>query len=164
MISPTLEKALNEHLNREVYSFYLYLSMSAYLETQNMRGMAAWMRMQAEEEYGHAIKFFGYINDRNGTVKLQAIDQPPAEWAGPIAVFEDALAHERHITERVGALIDLARAENDHATDTFLRWFVTEQVEEEAALEPIIRQMHDTQASKGALYYLDRQLGKRGKE
>lgn len=164
MISKTLEKALNDHMNEEMFSFYLYLSMSAYLEKQNMKGMAAWMRLQAEEEYSHAMKFFGYLNDRGAGVSLGAMKKPQAEWAGPIAVFEAALAHERHITKRIGALVDTARAENDHATEIFLHWFVTEQVEEEATLEPIIAQMQDTQASKGALYYLDRQLGKRGKE
>lgn len=164
MISPTLEKALNDHLNEEMFSFYLYLSMSAYLETQNMKGMAHWMRTQAEEEYGHARKFYEFLNDRGGRVILGALSQPQAEWASPLAAFEAALAHERHITQRIGALVDAARAENDHATFAFLQWFVNEQVEEEATLEPIIKQMQDTQASKGALYYLDRQLGKRGKE
>ncbi|MEP0775070.1 MAG: ferritin [Acidobacteriota bacterium] len=164
MISPTLEKALNDHLNEEMFSFYLYLSMSAYLETQNMKGMAHWMRTQAEEEYGHARKFYEFLNDRGGRVILGALSQPQAEWASPLAAFEAALAHERHITQRIGALVDAARTENDHATFAFLQWFVNEQVEEEATLEPIIKQMQDTQASKGALYYLDRQLGKRGKE
>lgn len=164
MISPTLEKALNDHLNEEMFSFYLYLSMSAYLETQNMKGMAHWMATQAEEEYGHAKKFYEFLNDRGGRVILGALPQPQAEWASPLAAFEAALAHERHITQRIGALVDAARAENDHATFAFLQWFVNEQVEEEATLEPIIKQMQDTQASKGALYYLDRQLGKRGKE
>lgn len=164
MISPTLEKALNDHLNEEMFSFYLYLSMSAYLETQNMKGMAHWMRTQAEEEYGHARKFYEFLNDRGGRVILSALPQPQAEWASPLAAFEAALAHERHITQRIGALVDAARAENDHATFAFLQWFVNEQVEEEATLEPIIKQMQDTEASKGALYYLDRQLGKRGKE
>lgn len=164
MISTTLEKALNDHLNEEMFSFYLYLSMSAYLETQNMKGMAQWMRLQAEEEYGHARKFYEFLNDRGGRVILGALPQPQAEWASPLAAFEAALAHERHITQRIGALVDAARAENDHATFAFLQWFVNEQVEEEATLEPIIRQMQDTQTSKGALYYLDRQLGKRGKE
>ncbi len=164
MISTTLEKALNDHLNEEMFSFYLYLSMSAYLETQNMKGMAQWMRTQAEEEYGHAKKFYEFIHDRGGRVILGALPQPEAEWASPLAAFEAALAHERHITQRIGALVDAARAENDHATFAFLQWFVNEQVEEEATLEPIIRQMQDTQTSKGALYYLDRQLGKRGKE
>jgi ferritin len=164
MISTSMEKALNDHLNEEMFSFYLYLSMSAYLEQQNMKGMAAWMRLQAEEEYGHAMRFFTHLVDRGGVVSLEAIAKPEQTWASPLAAFEAALAHERHITQRIGALLDQARAENDHATEVFLHWFVNEQVEEEATLEPIIAQMRDTQTSKGALYYLDRQLGKRGKE
>lgn len=164
MMKSTLEKAFNDHLNEEIFSFYLYLSMSAYLETQNMKGMARWMRAQADEERGHAMKFFDFLNDRGGRVTLGALRQPQTEWPSPLAVFEDALGHEQHITSRINALVDLAREENDHAAFAFLQWFVNEQVEEEAALQPIIRQMEDTQASKGALYYLDRQLGKRGGE
>lgn len=164
MLSKTLQDALNDQLNEELYSSHLYLAMSAYLETQNYKGMAHWMRVQAEEERGHALKFFAFINDRGGVVRLDALRQPQREWDNPLAAFEAALAHERHISQRINSLLDAARAENDHASEVFLHWFVNEQVEEEATLEPIIKQMQDTQTSKGALYYLDRQLGKRSEE
>jgi ferritin len=162
MLSKAMHKALNVHLKEEMYSFYLYLAMSAYLEQCNFKGMAKWMRVQAEEEKGHAMRFFDYLNDRNAAVTLLAIEQPMSEWASVANAFEAALAHERSITKRIGALMDKAVAEKDHATANFLQWFVKEQVEEEASVEPIVKRLADIGDHLGGLYYLDHQLGKRG--
>jgi len=162
MLSKAMHKALNAHLKEEMYSFYVYLAMSAYLEQSNFKGLAKWMRVQAEEERGHAMRFFDYLNDRNAAVTLLAIEQPTAEWAGAAAAFEAALAHERSITKKIAALMDRAVAEKDHGTANFLQWFVKEQVEEEATLEPIVRRLADISGHLGGLYYLDHQLGKRG--
>jgi len=162
MLSKAMHKALNAHLKEEMYSFYLYLAMSAYLEQANFKGMAKWMRVQADEERGHAMRFFDYLNDRNAVVTLLAIEQPASEWPGVPAAFEAALAHERSITKKIGALMDKAVAEKDHGTANFLQWFVKEQVEEEATLEPIVKRIADIGGHVGGLYYLDHQLGKRG--
>jgi ferritin len=164
MISKTMTKALNDQMNEELYSFYLYLAMAAYLETQNLKGMAAWMRVQAQEELGHAMRFFDHLADRGGAPVLAAMKKPESEWSGPIAVFEASAGHERHISQCIHTLVDKARGEKDHASEEFLRWFVKEQVEEEATVDPIVRRLQDTQGSVGALYYMDHQLGKRGKE
>ena len=163
MIGKPMEQALNKHLKEEMYSFYLYLAMSAYLEGLNFKGIAAWMRVQAQEEYAHAIKFFDFLHERGGTVMLLALEQPQAQWASVLAAFKAAYAHERSITKKIHALVDKATAEKDHATANFLQWFVKEQVEEEATVETIVKRLEAVSDSPGALYYLDHELGKRGK-
>ena len=162
MLSKAMEKALNAHLKEEMYSFYLYLSISAHMEKRNFKGFAKWMLIQAEEEKGHAMKFFHYLYDRGGAVTLLALDQPPTEWESVAAAFHAALAHERSITKKIGALVDKTQGEKDHGTENFLQWFVKEQVEEEATLEPIVKQLDDIGDHVGAIYYVDHQLGKRG--
>ncbi|MFI5142558.1 MAG: ferritin [Thermoanaerobaculales bacterium] len=162
MLSKAMQKALNAHLKEEMYSFYLYLAMSAYLEQRNFKGLAKWMRVQAEEEKSHAMRFFDYLNDRNAAITLLAIEQPTSAWASIEGAFEAALAHEHSITKKIGALMDKAVAEKDHATVNFLQWFVKEQVEEEATLEPIVKRLADIGDHLGGIYYLDHQLGKRG--
>jgi ferritin len=164
MLSESMQKALNGQLKEEMYSFYLYLAMAAYLRQRNFDGMAKWMRIQAEEEKGHALRFFDFLHDRNGKVSLGAIDQPTAEWPSVAELFAAALAHERSITKRINDLMDKANGEKDHATASFLLWFVNEQVEEEATLEPIVGRLGDIGDHVGGLYYLDHQLGKRGSE
>jgi ferritin len=156
-----MEKALNEHLKEELYSFYLYLAMSAQLETLNMRGMARWMRKQAQEEMGHAMKFFDYLHERGGTVTLMKLDQPRGDWSTGLAAFAAAYKHEQHITAAINALVDKAMAERDHATVNFLGWFVKEQVEEEAAVEPVVRRLELVGDNLGALFVLDHELGAR---
>ena len=163
MIGKPMEQALNKHLKEEMYSFYLYLAMSAYLEGLNFKGMAAWMRVQAQEEYAHAMKFFDFLHARGGTVTLLALDQPQSEWASVLAAFKAAHGHERGITKKIHALVDKATTEKDHATANFLQWFVKEQVEEEATVETIVKRLGAVGDSPGALYYLDHDLGKRGK-
>ena len=162
MIGKAMQKALNAQVNHEAYSFYLYLAMSAHFEGLNFKGMAKWMRVQAQEEMGHALRFFDFLHERGGSVTLLAIEQPQATWPSIAAAFKAAAAHERSITEKIHALVDKAAAEKDHATANFLQWFVKEQVEEEATLAPIVARLEAIGDHTGALYFLDHELGKRG--
>ncbi|MFH0910521.1 MAG: ferritin [Planctomycetota bacterium] len=161
MISKDILKALNEQITKELYSSYLYLQMSAYLEGQNLKGMANWMRVQAQEEIAHAIIFYNYVNERGGLVKLGAIDQPPPDYASPLDVFEKTLAHEKTVTASIHHLMDMAIAEKDYATRTRLEWFIEEQVEEEANPTEIIGKLKLTGGKGGGLLFLDQGLGAR---
>ncbi len=162
MIGKTVEKAINEQINAELYSFYLYLAMSARFEESGFPGLARWMRAQAQEEMAHALKFLAYVHERAGVVTLAAIDRPTGEWTTALAAFSAAQAHEQSITKRINALMDKAITAKDHATANFLQWFIKEQVEEEATLEPIVTRLKAIGDHPGALYYLDHELGKRG--
>jgi len=164
MINKKIEKGFNGQLNAEAYSAYLYWSMSAALEGMGLRGFAQWMRVQAGEELGHSKKFYGHIVERGGTVKLTAIDSPPTQWRGVLAMMEDTLAHEQKVTASIHNLMNLALAEKDHAAAIFLQWFVTEQVEEEANVQQIIQNLRMAGESKGTLLMLDHQMGKREAE
>ena len=157
MLDPTLEQALNDQLNREQYSSYLYLSMAAHFEAVGFPGFAGWMRAQADEEHLHGMKFFDFIIDRGGRVHLQAIAEPPADFGTPLAAFEASLAHERFITESIGALYESA----DRSTQAFLDWFLTEQVEEEKTVSAIVDSLRLAADSGPALLLLDRELGAR---
>lgn len=161
MLSEKMLNELNEQINAELYSAYLYLSMSAWFEDENLPGFAAWMRMQAQEESAHAMRFFAYITERGGRVKLGAIDAPPAEWKSPEAAFENVLEHERKVTSLIHKLVELARGENDYATDAMLQWFVNEQVEEEATAEDILQKLRRLKDSPQGLFMLDATLGER---
>ena len=119
------------------------------------------MRLQAKEEQTHALKFFDYINEQGGRVILQAIDAPPTEWESPIQAFEVTLTHEQKVTGLINSLVDLAKSENDYATDVFLQWFVTEQVEEEDSANDVIQQIKMVGEAEGGLFMLDRELGQR---
>lgn len=162
MISKTLAAALNKQLNAELYSSYLYLSMSAWFESQNFSGMAKWMRVQAGEEQVHAMKFYDYILSRNGTVALTAVDTPTAKWANPLAAFENALAHEKKVTALIDTLTAQAEKETDRAAVAFLQWFITEQVEEEANATKIVETLKMVKDSVGGIFQVDHHLGKRG--
>src|SRR5829696_8773223 len=162
MINPTIQKAINEQIKHEFFSSYLYLSMSAYFETLSLPCFASWMRVQSQEEHEHAMKFFDFLNDRGGSVELQALDQPAGEFQSPLDVFEQALAHERKITALIHRLYELALKENDYATQTLLQWFVTEQVEEEKNAGQIVEQLKMTGGEPSALLLLDRDLAGRG--
>jgi ferritin len=162
MISATVQNAINDQIKHEFYSSYLYLSMSAYFETLSLPGFARWMRVQSQEEHEHAMKFFDFINDRGGTVELQALDQPPGEFQSPLDVFEQALGHERKVTSLIHKLYELALKENDYATQTLLQWFITEQVEEEKNAGQIVEQLKMTGGEPSALLLLDRDLAGRG--
>lgn len=151
----------NAQINEEAFSAYLYLAMAAWFESVNLPGFAKWMRVQSQEETAHAIKFFSFIVERGGKVALKAIAQPTAKWKTPLEAFKAALAHEEHITARIGTLMDLSIAVKDHASASFLKWFVDEQVEEEAHADSIVQKLVLAGDSTGALFMLDRELGAR---
>jgi ferritin len=162
MLNKTLQDAMNEQIKNELYSAYLYLSMSAYCEAANLPGFAHWMRMQAQEEEAHAMKFYHFIHERGGRVILQAIDQPPVEFPSPLAVFEQTLEHEQKVTAMIHDLYTLAAEEKDYASQAFLQWFVTEQVEEEDSASQILETLKMIGDKGHALLMLDRELGSRG--
>jgi ferritin len=162
MLSKTLQDAMNEQIKNELYSAYLYLSMSAYCEEANLPGFAHWMRLQAQEEVSHAMKFYDFIYERGGRVVLQAIDQPPAEFQSPLAVFEQTLEHEQKVTAMIHDLYTLAVEEKDYASQAFLQWFVTEQVEEEDSASQVLETLKMIGDKGHALLMLDRELGRRG--
>lgn len=161
MLNKRLEEALNRQLNAELYSAYLYLSMSAYFKNAGLDGLARWMQVQAMEETTHALKFYDFICDRGGRVLLQPIAGPPTEWASPLAVFEATVAHEEKVSGLINDLVNLAVEEKDHATNNFLQWFVSEQVEEEASANEAAQQLRLVDQSQGGLFMLDRELGAR---
>jgi ferritin len=161
MISKTMEDALNKQVNREYYSAYLYLAMSAYFETISLKGFAKWMRVQAKEERLHAEKIYDYIIARGGKAELLAIEAPKAKWTSAGKVFEESYAHEQKVTAMIHALVELATKEKDHATFEMLQWFVKEQVEEEANASDILAQIKIVGDIPGHLFYLDHHLGKR---
>lgn len=156
-----IQDTFNKHLNAELYSAYLYLSMSAYLESENLKGMAHWMRIQAQEEMTHVMRFYDFIHDRDGRVGLKSIDTPKGEWKSPLDLFEDALAHERMVSGLINDLVNLALAENDHMANTFLQWFVNEQVEEEATVKEIVDKFKLVGDNGVARFMLDGELSQR---
>lgn len=162
MIKKKMENELNKQLNAELYSSYLYLSMSAYFESISLKGFANWMRVQAQEELVHAMKFYDYLNERGGRAVLMTIDAPPAKWQSPIAVFENVYEHEQKVTGLIHDLVSLAISENDHATNNFLQWFVAEQVEEESSADEIVQKLKLVGDAREALFMLDKELGQRG--
>ncbi len=161
MLSSRMQDAFNSQINAELYSSYLYLSMSSYFADRNLPGFANWMRIQAQEELLHAMKFFDFVMERKGRAILKNIETPPAEWKGPLDIFEAAYKHEQHVTALINNLVGLAMDEKDYASNAFLQWFVNEQVEEEAAADHIVEQLRLIDQSKGGLFMLDRELGQR---
>jgi len=161
MISKTMEQAVNKQINREFYSAYLYLSMSSYFETVNMKGFAKWMRIQAKEEQMHALKMFDYLIARGGKVTLIDIEAPKVKWSSTGKVFEEVYAHEQKVTAMINGLVDLALKEKDHASFEMLQWYVKEQVEEEEHACAILAQVMCVGDEPGHLFWLDHELGKR---
>jgi ferritin len=161
MIKEKIEKALNQQLNQELYAFYVYLSMSAYFESMNLNGFANWMRIQAEEEKNHGLKFYDYILQANGKIDLKQIDAPKKNWKSVQEVFEDTYNHEKKVTESIYDIVDLSISERDHATHNFLQWFVSEQVEEEATALKILEKIKLIGDNQGALFIMDREMGSR---
>lgn len=164
MLSQSLQKAINDQIKDELYSAYLYLSMSAYLETVHLSGSARWMRLQSQEEASHAMKLFDYVLEREGRVELHAIEQPPQEFKSMLDVFQQALEHERKVTGMIHRLYDLAAKERDYATQVMLQWFITEQVEEEKSAGDVVDRLKMIGDQPAALLFLDNQLGARGAE
>ncbi len=161
MLSEKMENALNGQLNAEMYSGYLYLSMNAYFKSINLDGFANWMHYQAQEELAHAMKFYDFIISRGGRVKLAQVDAPPNTWDSPLAIFEATLEHEQKVTGLINDLVELALAEHDHASNIFLQWFVSEQVEEEENVGGVLEQLKLMGEAKGGLFMMDRELAKR---
>lgn len=161
MLSKTLEKALNEQVNKEYYSAFLYLSMSSYFESTNLLGMAAWMRTQYEEEIMHALKIFDMVIDMEGKVELMPIEGPPMKFESPLDVFTKILEHERKVTGMINNIYSLAREENDYAVQSALQWFIDEQVEEEKSALEIVQQLKMIGDETTPLLMLDSKLGSR---
>ena len=164
MLSKTVQDAMNEQIKNEFYAAYQYLSMAAYFESANLPGFSQWMRAQSREEMEHAMRFYDFILDRGGNVVLGAMEGPVVEFGSPLEVFEEALEHERSVTAQINALYGLAAGENDYASQTFLQWFVTEQVEEEKNTGDVLDTLRMVGESSEALFLLDRDLGQRGDE
>ena len=161
MISKKMQQAISDQITAEFYSSYLYLAMSAWCETQNLKGFAGWMRMQSEEEKEHAFKLFDYLVNRGGSVMLGALEAPPGDFDSVQDVFEKTLAHEKGVTASIHKLNEMAMQEKDYATTAHLQWFITEQVEEEASAEEILNQIKMVEGRPGSLFYIDRHVGKR---
>lgn len=156
-----MQEALNTQICSEFSSAYTYLSMSAHCAAQNLNGFAAWLRIQAQEEAGHAMKIYDYLEDRGGRVILQAVDRPAAEWKTPLDLFENVLAHERKVTGEVDTLYALSVQEKDYASQAFLQWFVTEQIEEEKIAGQVVDHLRLIGDNRSGLLLLDRELGQR---
>jgi ferritin len=164
LLGTAIEEAMNEQIKNELFSAYQYLSMAAYCESENLPGFAQWMRAQSREEMEHAMKFYDFILERNGRVALRALDGPLVEFGSPLEVFEQALEHERRVTAMIDDLYALAVSENDYASQTFLQWFVTEQVEEEKNAGDVVETLKMVGDKSEALFLLDRELGQRRME
>jgi ferritin len=160
-IKKKMQDSLNRQINRELYSGYLYLAMSAYFEDKSLKGFAKWMRIQANEELKHAMKLYGYVFERAGRVTLSEIEAPAASWNSPLDAFKEAYMHEQAVTAMIYALVDMAKSEKDHATDAFLKWYVDEQVEEEATPLDIVKRLELIGDSANGLLMLDKELRKR---
>ena len=161
MIGKKMEEALNGQINAELYSAYLYLSMEAYFGCENLAGFANWMRVQTQEELMHAMKIYDYVAERGGRVVLGAIEQPPAKWESPLGVFEAVYKHEQKVTGLINDLVNLAVEEKDHATNSFLQWFVTEQVEEGDNASTVLGQLKLIKDSPQALFMMNKEMGQR---
>jgi ferritin len=158
MLKEKMLNTINEQINAEQYSALLYLSMSAWFSEKGLPGFANWMYVQYQEEMTHANKFFKYVVERGGKASVKAIAQMPSEWNGVIEVVEATLAHEQHVTALINNLVDVAIEERDHATQSFLKWFVDEQVEEEANVTEILDTLKLINGQGNGIFMLDREL------
>ncbi|WP_022670368.1 ferritin [Hippea alviniae] len=161
MIDKRMEEAINKQINEELYSAYLYLSMSAWFDSIGLKGFANWMMVQYKEETDHAMKFYNYLQSQGAEVKLFAIKEPPHSWDSPLHAFEETLKHEQHITKCINELVDLAEELKDRATYNMLQWFINEQVEEEENDREIIDKLKLIEGSRHGIYMIDRELAQR---
>jgi ferritin len=164
MINKLVQDAMNEQINKELYSSYLYLSMAAYFEDKNLPGFAHWMRVQEAEERVHAMKFYDFIYERGGRVLLKAIDAPKTEWASTLEVAQEVAAHEAKVTASIYALYETALKEKDYPAQIMLQWFISEQVEEEKNAAEIVANLKLIEDRGTAVLMLDHRLAKRGGE
>lgn len=161
MLKPETEKAFCAQLGAELYSAYLYLSMSAWFAAQQLPGFANWLRVQAQEELVHAMMFFDHVQQRGGKVTLGPVDGPPVTWYSPTAAFEQVLAHEQKVTGLINKLMDMAVQEKDHASQVFLQWFVNEQVEEEDSARAVLGRFKFAESAPGGIFLMDNEMGQR---
>lgn len=164
MIGKTMQDAMNEQINKELFSSYLYLSMAAWFEDRNLPGFANWMRIQADEEREHAMKFYEFILERGGRVQLKAIDAPKTDWSSTLEAVEEVAAHEGKVSASIHALYELALKEKDYPAQVMLQWFITEQVEEEKNAAELVANMKMIEAHETAVLMLDHRLSKRKDE
>lgn len=164
MISKTLQNAINNQIQAEMYSSYLYLSMSAYCEMNNYLGATKWFKMQSEEEWVHAMKFYSFLMERGGKVMLKAIEEPQHDFKSLLGAFEETLTHEKKVTALINKLYEQSLKETDYPTQIFLQWFITEQVEEEANAVAIIERIKMVGEKASSILWIDKELGKRAKE
>ena len=162
MITNTMQDAINEQINRELYSSYLYLSMAAYFEDKNLSGFSKWMRLQEAEEREHAMKLYEFLVDRGGRVALKAIAAPESDWKSTMELFKQVAAHEAAVTASIHSLYELALKEKDYPAQVMLNWFIAEQVEEEKNAAEIVAKLEMVEARDTAVLMLDHRLGKRG--
>lgn len=158
---PAVETAFNRHVNRELFSSYLYLSMAAWCEAEGLRGFSHWMRRQSEEETQHVMKFFDFVLDRGGRVHLHSIEAPTREWSSPLDVFRAAYEHEQEVSQHINELVDAVIESRDHAANVFLQWFVTEQVEEEANIADIVSRLELVGDEGRGILLIDQELAAR---
>lgn len=161
MLNKRVEQELNKQINKEVFSAYLYMSMGAYFQSVDLIGFANWMHIQAQEELVHAQKFYNFVNERSGRVMLEAIEKPQIKWESPLEAFKDSLKHEEFITASINDIVTVAMEEKDYASQIFLQWFVTEQVEEESSVTEIINKLKLMKDAPGGLFMLDKELSQR---
>ncbi|KMQ53004.1 Ferritin-like protein [Chitinispirillum alkaliphilum] len=161
MISEKMENALNGQINKEMFSAYLYMSMSAQSGAMGLKGVSVWFMAQYHEEMFHAMKIYEYVNRHGARVRLDAIERPQQDFSSVLEMFEKTLEHEKLVTKSINDLVDRAVEERDHATQTFLSWYVTEQVEEEDSANEIIQKLKLMGDNTGGLYLLDKELGSR---
>lgn len=163
MISKNLQNAINNQIHSEIYSAYLYMAMAAYADSKNFKGIAKWFKVQANEEWTHAMKFYDFMIDRGATVVFKAIEQPPSDFKSILHAFEATLEHEKKVTTSINKLFELALKENDYPTQVMLHWFIDEQVEEEANASEIIEKIKLIGEKSSSMLWLDHELGKREK-
>ena len=161
IMNEKLEKAFNDQINAEFYSEYFYLSMFAYFERSNLKGFSNWMNVQMQEEHAHAMGMFNYLHERGAKVELQKIEQPKTDWTSVVEVFEDVLKHEKYVTSRINALMDVAEEVKDRAAVSFLDWYLKEQVEEESNVGNVLKTLKQICDAPQCIYMLDKELATR---
>lgn len=161
MKSTKLQNAFNSQIQAEFYSAYLYLAMATYCQERNLKGFANWLMVQKDEEIMHAMKLLSYLQERGAKVVLKEISAPPNEFSSPLALFEQVLMHEKHVTDLINKLYEVAVEEKDYAAQLFLQWFVNEQVEEEASATEVVEKLKLIGDNSSALFFIDQEMGKR---
>jgi ferritin len=161
MLSEKMIDALNEQINKEMYSAYLYLAISSYAEFKGLRGFSNWYRVQYQEEMEHAMRIYDYVQEQGAQVKLKAIEQPSSDFGTPLQILEKTLEHEQYVTQLINNLVDLAIQEKDHASQIFLQWFVTEQIEEESNVNEILDKLKLAGEEGRGLFMIDKDLAAR---